>query len=76
MSNAVVPEDLQDHPPSSILVYRLLAEQGPMTVTDLCAAAYLADKTARRALQRLEDDGLVTTQPGPDARATLYAIDG
>lgn len=75
MSNSASPDVLEDLPPSSVLAYHVLAQEGPMTVSDLRETAYLADKTARRALSRLEDVGLVDKRPGPDARETLYELD-
>lgn len=76
MSNAgrADPDVLEDLPPSAVLVYKTLAREGPMCVKDLRETAYLADKTARRALDRLAEHDLVTSRPGHDARETHYQI--
>ena len=65
---------LEDLPPSCVLVHRILDEEGPMTLTDLCESGYLAERTARRALRRLEDADLIRKRPGHDARTVLYQV--
>lgn len=67
--------DVADLPPSAKLAYLVLQESGPCSQAELRARALLDDRTARRALNRLERDDLVDTDPAfDDARKMTYKV--
>jgi DNA-binding MarR family transcriptional regulator len=68
-------ERLLDLPPSAKLVYKVLeAEDAPLTQGQIREQALLPARTARDALTKLEDEGLVEERMYvPDARKRLYA---
>lgn len=60
-------------PPSSKLVYKVLAEDAPLTQRGIRERALLPARTTRDALTRLEAAGLVEERPyAADARKRLY----
>ena len=67
--------DVADLPPSAKLAYLVLQESGPCTPAELRARALLDDRTARRALERLQEDDLVEVDPDfSDARKMTYKV--
>lgn len=67
--------DVADLPPSAKLAYLVLQESGPCTQAELRARALLDDRTARRALERLQEDDLVEVDPElGDARKMTYKL--
>ena len=53
----------------------VVAEQGPMAVTELGAVLHLSQPTASRTLRRLEDEGLVhRSGDSTDARVARFEI--
>ncbi|WP_435349735.1 ArsR family transcriptional regulator [Haloarchaeobius sp. HRN-SO-5] len=64
-----------DLSPAPKLVYLVLAQAGPCSVSDLRGRTQLADRTIRRALERLRDVGVVETRPHPhDQRMVEYQV--
>lgn len=62
-------------PPSALLVYRVLDEEGPLTQKQLVDESMLCPRTCRYALRRLDDVGILERRPNPaDARQTLYSL--
>lgn len=74
MSDPSVPDALADLPPSCVLVYRILDEDGPMRPTEIREEGYMSEGTTYRALSRLEDAGLVIDHQGPYGRTTVYEL--
>ncbi|USZ69880.1 hypothetical protein NGM10_15865 (plasmid) [Halorussus salilacus] len=67
-------ERLVDLPPSSKLVFKVLEEDAPLTQRQIRERALLPARTARDALTKLKDEGLVEERLYvPDARKRLYA---
>lgn len=58
-----LPEEIEDLPPSSELVYRILRETGEATVADLEAETCCGRTTIRYALGRLQERDLVERHP-------------
>jgi len=68
-------EQLEDLPPSALLVYRVLEEDQPRTQQEIIDEAYLCGRTCRYALTTLEEADLITSKPNPeDARQRLYSL--
>jgi DNA-binding MarR family transcriptional regulator len=63
-------------PPSAKLVhYHLEQVEAPQTQPDIADATHLSERTARYALDRLEDADLVTSRPDvTDARRYVYTL--
>jgi len=62
-------------PPSAKLVYLVLQEVDPLTQAELRQRTQLPDRTVRSALERLEEAGVIESQPYlGDARQTLYGL--
>jgi DNA-binding MarR family transcriptional regulator len=69
--------ELSDLPPSALLVYRVLKEDQPRTKQEIMDASYLHRNTCRKALDRLDDAGLLTQRPKPDdGRQMLFSLKG
>lgn len=68
-------ERLRDLPPSTKLVAQILADDAPLAQVEIAERALLPERTARYALGRLEDVGLVDGRPGfRDARQQVYVL--
>lgn len=67
-------EVLRDISPSCNLVYRVLKKQGPLRPKEIIDDTYMSESTVYRALEELEEKGLITSFPGVDARRTHYRI--
>jgi len=68
-------DQLEELPPSALLVYRVLEEDQPRTQQEIRDESYLCKRTCNHALKRLSDEGLIESQPSPDdARQTLYSL--
>jgi len=57
-----------------VLVYRILAEEGPMRPTEIRDEGYLSKRTAYDALETLVDAGLVDHRQGPYGRSKVYEL--
>ncbi|WP_435065871.1 MarR family transcriptional regulator [Halobaculum sp. EA56] len=69
-----IPDDHHDLPPSAKLVYTVLdyADE-PLTQQEIRERSALTGRTARYALERLEERGLIESRPSvTDARQQLY----
>ena len=66
---------LADLPPSAKLVYKVLEYSGPLTQKGIVEESRLSPRTARYALDRLEDTAVVQADVYfADARQNLYGI--
>ena len=66
---------LDDLPPSSKLVYKVLEYDGPMTQKELVSESMLSARTVRYALDRLDERGVVDEEIYfADARQSLYQL--
>ncbi len=62
-------------PPSALLVKRLLEERGALTVEEIVRLSGLKPRTARHALAKLRENGVVQTTVDPtDPRRRLYRL--
>lgn len=68
-------DDLLDLPPSSKLVYTVLAKNGPLTQQGIAKESYLSPRTVRYALKELEEINVVNEEISlQDARQHVYHI--
>lgn len=79
MSTTVGVDDpthrLEDLPPSAKLVAVVLANEGPLSQTELIEKSLLPQRTAREAITRLEERDLLNTRVSySDARKRLYSL--
>lgn len=66
---------LQAFPPSAKLVLKILEYEGELTQQQLAAETLLSQRTVRDALNRLEDQGVVTSRISfMDARKRIYGL--
>lgn len=66
---------LREYPPSVKLVFKVLEQNGTMTLTDIKKETYLPYRTVRYAVNRLKEGGLVTRIFHiQDARQSLYRL--
>jgi len=66
---------LRELPPSAKLVAKVLETDAPLSQGELAEESRLPDRTVRYALNRLEDEGLVTSRYSfNDARKQVYAL--
>lgn len=74
MTDAAVDDRLEDHPPSVVLVYKVLEyEGGELTQSEIADHSCRPIRTIRRSLAILEDDGLVESRTVyTDARRKVY----
>ena len=72
-----VPDGLQEMPPSSKLVYKVLEHDGQLTQRQLADHSLLPTRTVRYALDRLRDEDIVEERLYlQDARKRLYRLAG
>lgn len=75
MTDQTHRDELEELPPSALLVHRVLEEDQPRTQQEIIDESYLCPRTCRRALERLQDVGLVKSEPKTrDARQELYFL--
>jgi thiosulfate/3-mercaptopyruvate sulfurtransferase len=68
-------ETLEDLPPSSKFIYKVLDETGPLTLKGISEQTLLSTRTARYGLQKLEEEGLVESAPAlHDGRQQCYSL--
>jgi hypothetical protein len=68
-------ETAEDFPPSVKLVVKTLQHEAPLTQKQLCQSTLLSPRTARYAINRLEDAGAIDSKPNPDdARQQVYDL--
>lgn len=66
---------LSEYPPSVKLVFKVLEQNGTMTLTDIKEETYLPYRTVRYAVKRLKEGGFVTRIFHiQDARRSLYRL--
>lgn len=74
-SRDALEEDLQDLPPSAKLVFKTLHYEGDLTQQELAEETFLPPRTARSAVTKLEENGIVTSQISfRDARQRVYSL--
>ncbi|WP_247004901.1 MarR family transcriptional regulator [Halosolutus gelatinilyticus] len=67
---------IEELPPSSKLVYKVLEYEGSLTQEEIAAESRLCSRTVRYALGKLEGRGLVDSRVSlDDARQSKYWID-
>ncbi|ARS91002.1 rhodanese-like domain-containing protein [Natrarchaeobaculum aegyptiacum] len=75
MGERQIDDALQDLPPSSKFIYKVLADAGPMTLKALSEETLLSSRTVRYGLDQLEDAGFVDSSPAlHDGRQTCYRL--
>jgi DNA-binding MarR family transcriptional regulator len=68
-----IPTELASSTPATKLVYVVLDNEGPLTQRELIETTALSETGVQDALDRLEDQDLVTEHPDyGDARHHLY----
>lgn len=68
-----VERELEEAPPSQVLVYYVLVNDGPLAVVDLRDYLSVAEGTIRTAVKKLETRGIVETKPDPTyPKRSLY----
>lgn len=66
---------IRDLPPSAKLVYKVLEYHGAQTQKQIADRSMLSTRTARYALEQLEDAGIVDSEIHiPDARQKMYSL--
>ncbi|AXR80803.1 helix-turn-helix domain-containing protein [Natrarchaeobaculum sulfurireducens] len=70
------PSDLEDHPPSTKLVYKVLEyADEPLTQAEIKTEAQLTQRTVYNALGDLQEIDLVESRPyTDDLRKRLYSL--
>lgn len=67
--------DIEDHSPSCKLVFKTLQYEGALTQQEVAEETWLPSRTARYALTRLVDAGILEASVYlPDARKRQYAV--
>ncbi|GGN08562.1 MarR family transcriptional regulator [Halarchaeum nitratireducens] len=62
-------------PPSAKLVLKVLEHEGALTQKDIIERTRLSQRTAREALERLQENDVVEKEMYiPDARQDLYSL--
>ncbi|MDL5362409.1 helix-turn-helix domain-containing protein [Halalkalicoccus sp. NIPERK01] len=73
--SAFPAERLSDLPPSAKLVFLVLEHNGSLTQREIRDESLLTARTARYALSRLEEEGLVEERISfRDARQRIYSL--
>jgi thiosulfate/3-mercaptopyruvate sulfurtransferase len=68
-------EVLEDLPPSSKFIYKVLSQEGSMALKGITEETLLGSRTARYGLEKLKDADLVEDAPAlHDGRQTCYSI--
>ena len=69
-------ESIRDLPPSAKLVAKVLEYNDTLTQSQIAEESLLPDRTVRYALNRLDDEGIVSSRFSfSDARKRLYSLD-
>ncbi|UPV74085.1 winged helix-turn-helix transcriptional regulator [Halorussus limi] len=69
-------EEIRDLPPSAKLVAKVLEYNDTLTQSQIAEESLLPDRTVRYALNRLDDEGIVSSRFSfSDARKRLYTLD-
>jgi DNA-binding MarR family transcriptional regulator len=69
-------EEIRDLPPSAKLVAKVLEYNDTLTQSQIAEESLLPDRTVRYALNRLDDEGIVSSRFSfSDARKRLYSLD-
>ena len=75
MTDQTHRDQLEELPPSALLVYRVLKEEQPQTQQEIREESFLCKRTCNHGLNRLDEAGLIESRPKPDdARQTLYSL--
>jgi DNA-binding MarR family transcriptional regulator len=75
LSSAEFEQRLQELPPSAKLVAKVLEAEAHLSQGQLAEESRLPDRTVRYALNRLEEESLVTSRYSfHDARKQVYAL--
>ena len=75
LSETEFRDRLRELPPSAKLVVKVLETESPMSQGQLAEESLLPDRTVRYALNRLDDEGLVSSRYSfRDARKQVYFL--
>jgi DNA-binding MarR family transcriptional regulator len=75
LTNPDVRDRLRDLPPSAKLVAKVLDDESPLSQGQLAKESLLPDRTVRYALNRLEEEDLVSSRYSfHDARKQVYFL--
>jgi len=75
LPSAEFEQRLRDLPPSAKLIAKVLETEAPLSQGELADESRLPDRTVRYALNRLEEESLVTSRYSfHDARKQVYAL--
>lgn len=75
MPSAETANTLEDLPPSTKVVYTVLAENGSLTQQEIAKESYLSSRTVRDATRRLEEINIVDDEINfRDARQRDYYL--
>ncbi|EMA19027.1 ArsR family transcriptional regulator [Haloarcula argentinensis DSM 12282] len=72
MTDLTLSPEVADVPPSAKLVYLIVDECGPLSLAEIRARTALPDRTARDAIDVLQEQELIDYRPGKDARSPRY----
>lgn len=76
MTDLTISPTVADVPPSAKLVYLVVQECGPVSQAEIRARTALADRTARDAIEVLEEKNAIRSMPSSDARSPVYELSG
>ena len=68
------PSELNELPTSCEVVWRVLHEDAPLTVSQISDRTSCSQRTIRRAVRRLYDSGMLEVRPTSDGRAVAYSL--
>lgn len=65
MTNASLPGEIEDLPPSAKYVYYVIERKGAMTQIEIAAETGLPQPTVSQSVDRLEEEGVARRRPDP-----------
>ena len=68
------PSELNELPMSCEVVWRVLHEDAPLTVSQISDRTTCSDRTIKRAVARLHESGVIERYPTSDGRSPAYAL--
>lgn len=68
------PSELNELPTSCEVVWRVLAEDAPLTVSEISHRTTCSHRTIERAVKRLYESDVIERYPTNDGRSPAYAL--
>lgn len=68
------PPELNELPTSCEVVWRVLATDAPLSVSEISAQTTCSHRTIKRAVKRLHESGVIVRHPTDDGRSPVYAL--